>query len=98
MFSTEFSPTSNFYSSLWIFNAREALFGVDLTDFTEINALQKQWEPFNQMWTITKQWPQPPPRTPLDMIAGRRSRAAEQAVCVIHSTGCRRIIPCKIEN
>eukprot|EP00930_Biecheleria_cincta_P014239 TRINITY_DN1233_c0_g1_i1.p1 TRINITY_DN1233_c0_g1~~TRINITY_DN1233_c0_g1_i1.p1 ORF type:complete len:4262 (-),score=887.85 TRINITY_DN1233_c0_g1_i1:333-13118(-) len=39
-----------------VFNSRELLFGKDLTDYSMISTLQKEWEPFSQLWVTTYGW------------------------------------------
>lgn len=45
---------SNVQSKL--FNSREALFGKELTDYSQLQQLQKEWEPFSQLWVTAHHW------------------------------------------
>jgi dynein heavy chain len=39
-----------------MFNSREQLFGKEVTDYSTLQQLQKEWEPFSQMWITTYHW------------------------------------------
>jgi dynein heavy chain len=39
-----------------LFNARETMFGAENTDYSFVNVMKKQWEPFSNLWTIAKNW------------------------------------------
>eukprot|EP00971_Amphidinium_carterae_P049572 977050-Amphidinium_carterae.1 len=39
-----------------VYNSREALFGKDITDYSHLNGMQKEWEPFSQLWVTTYHW------------------------------------------
>jgi len=39
-----------------LFNSREQLFGREPTDYSQLQALQKEWEPFSQLWVTTYHW------------------------------------------
>merc|ERR1719174_2726742 len=36
-----------------LFNSRETLFGKENTDYSSLQALQKEWEPFSLLWVTT---------------------------------------------
>jgi len=38
------------------FNSREVLFGKESTDYSSLTALQKEWEPFSQLWVTAHHW------------------------------------------
>lgn len=39
-----------------LFNARETLFENDITDYEELNRLQRNFEPYLNLWQTTKEW------------------------------------------
>jgi dynein heavy chain len=39
-----------------LFNSRETLFGKDTTDYSQLQQLQKEWEPFSQLWLTAYHW------------------------------------------
>jgi len=39
-----------------MFNSRELLFGREQTDYSQVQALTKEWEPFSQLWVTAYQW------------------------------------------
>jgi len=39
-----------------LFNSREALFEQDITDYEELNRIQKNFEPYSNLWQTTKDW------------------------------------------
>jgi dynein heavy chain len=39
-----------------LFNSREVLFGKEQTDYSLLQGLTKEWEPFSQLWSITYNW------------------------------------------
>ncbi|CAE7187706.1 Dnah1 [Symbiodinium necroappetens] len=39
-----------------LFNSREALFGQESSDYTHLQQLQKEWEPFSQLWVTAYHW------------------------------------------
>jgi dynein heavy chain len=39
-----------------LFNSREMLFEVDITDYEELNRIQRNFEPYSNLWQTAKEW------------------------------------------
>jgi dynein heavy chain len=39
-----------------LFNCREVLFGKESSDYSQLQALQKEWDPFSQLWVTAYHW------------------------------------------